>query len=174
MFVHLYTKRESELHLTHLMFNPLNKHPLTLSMLAKITFHEKQLSCIWVMEQILESGFQERVTTLIMEHIVFVNKTPWWAGFAVPVSGLGLILGADVKILQEISLATLHTVFICVCVFLKMEIESGAGLTEEYLYEEVHPKPQALKQAFAKPKGPTGKRGNKRLIKGVGENGEES
>ncbi|XP_060766467.1 twinfilin-2b isoform X2 [Neoarius graeffei] len=56
----------------------------------------------------------------------------------------------------------------------KMEIESGEGLTEEYLYEEVHPKPQALKQAFAKPKGPTGKRGNKRLIKGVGENGEES
>ncbi|KAM9444387.1 twinfilin-2b isoform 3-T3 [Clarias gariepinus] len=56
----------------------------------------------------------------------------------------------------------------------KMEIESGEGLTEEYLYEEVHPKPQAVKQAFAKPKGPTGKRGNKRLIKGVGENGEES
>ncbi|KAF7693378.1 twinfilin-2b isoform X1 [Silurus meridionalis] len=56
----------------------------------------------------------------------------------------------------------------------KMEIESGDSLTEEYLYDEVHPKPQALKQAFAKPNGPTGKRGNKRLIKGVGENGEES
>lgn len=55
-----------------------------------------------------------------------------------------------------------------------MEIDSGESLTEEHLYEEVHPKPQALKQAFAKPKGPTGKRGNKRLIKGVGENGEES
>ncbi|KAK3536417.1 hypothetical protein QTP86_008873 [Hemibagrus guttatus] len=41
----------------------------------------------------------------------------------------------------------------------KMEIDSGESLTEEYLYEEVHPKPQALKQAFAKPKGPTGKRG---------------
>ncbi|XP_062842427.1 twinfilin-2b [Trichomycterus rosablanca] len=56
----------------------------------------------------------------------------------------------------------------------KMEIDSGESLTEEYLYEEVHPKPQTLKQVFAKPKGPTGKRGNKRLIKGAGENGEES
>uniref|UniRef100_A0A3B1K0K2 Twinfilin n=1 Tax=Astyanax mexicanus TaxID=7994 RepID=A0A3B1K0K2_ASTMX len=56
----------------------------------------------------------------------------------------------------------------------KMEIDSGESLTEEYLYEEIHPKPQALKQAFTKPKGPTGKRGNKRLIKGAGENGEES
>lgn len=74
------------------MFKLLNKHSLKLSMSAKITFHEKQLSCIWVMEQILESDFQERMTTLIMEHIVFVNKTPLWAGIAMPVSELGLIL----------------------------------------------------------------------------------
>lgn len=58
--------------------------------------------------------------------------------------------------------------------FLQLEIDSGESLTEENLYEEVHPKPQTLKQVFAKPKGPTGKRGNKRLIKGAGENGEES
>ncbi|XP_076851702.1 twinfilin-2b isoform X2 [Brachyhypopomus gauderio] len=56
----------------------------------------------------------------------------------------------------------------------KMEIDSGEGLTEEYLYEEVHPKPQALKQVFTKPKGPVGKRGNRRVIRGAGENGEES
>lgn len=55
-----------------------------------------------------------------------------------------------------------------------MEIDSGDGLTEDFLYEEVHPMEHALKQAFAKPRGPGGKRGNKRLIKGVGENGEEN
>uniref|UniRef100_A0A3B3BEC8 Twinfilin actin-binding protein 2b n=1 Tax=Oryzias melastigma TaxID=30732 RepID=A0A3B3BEC8_ORYME len=51
----------------------------------------------------------------------------------------------------------------------KMEIDSGDGLTEEFLYEEVHPMEHTLKQAFAKPRGPGGKRGNKRLIKGAGE-----
>ncbi|XP_040015011.1 twinfilin-2-like [Xiphias gladius] len=56
----------------------------------------------------------------------------------------------------------------------KMEIDSGDGLTEDFLYEEVHPIEHTLKQAFAKPRGPGGKRGNKRLIKGTGENGEES
>ncbi|XP_055365200.1 twinfilin-2-like isoform X1 [Betta splendens] len=56
----------------------------------------------------------------------------------------------------------------------KMEIDSGDGLTEDFLYEEVHPMEHTLKQAFAKPRGPGGKRGNKRLIKGGGENGEES
>ncbi|XP_067361342.1 twinfilin-1-like isoform X3 [Channa argus] len=56
----------------------------------------------------------------------------------------------------------------------KMEIDSGDGLTEDFLYEEVHPMEHTLKQAFAKPRGPGGKRGNKRLIKGAGENGEES
>uniref|UniRef100_A0A8C4FSP7 ADF-H domain-containing protein n=1 Tax=Denticeps clupeoides TaxID=299321 RepID=A0A8C4FSP7_9TELE len=56
----------------------------------------------------------------------------------------------------------------------KMEIDSGEGLTEEFLYEEVHPKQSSLKQAFAKPRGPAGKRGNKRLIKGAGENGEDN
>lgn len=51
-----------------------------------------------------------------------------------------------------------------------MEIDSGEGLTEDFLYEEVYPKQHALKQAFTKPKGPTGKRGNKRLIRGAGDN----
>uniref|UniRef100_A0A803SQP8 Twinfilin actin binding protein 2 n=1 Tax=Anolis carolinensis TaxID=28377 RepID=A0A803SQP8_ANOCA len=56
----------------------------------------------------------------------------------------------------------------------KIEIDDGAELTAEFLYDEVHPKQHAFKQAFAKPKGPVGKRGQKRLIKGPGENGEES
>lgn len=56
----------------------------------------------------------------------------------------------------------------------KVEIEDGSELTSEFLYDEVHPKQHAFKQAFAKPKGPAGKRGQKRLIKGPGENGEDS
>ncbi|KAG7472642.1 hypothetical protein MATL_G00111090 [Megalops atlanticus] len=56
----------------------------------------------------------------------------------------------------------------------KMEVDSGEELTAELLYEEIHPKQHAFKQAFAKPRGPAGKRGNKRLIKGPGENGEEN
>uniref|UniRef100_K7GB05 Twinfilin n=1 Tax=Pelodiscus sinensis TaxID=13735 RepID=K7GB05_PELSI len=56
----------------------------------------------------------------------------------------------------------------------KIEIDDGAELTAEFLYDEVHPKQHAFKQAFAKPKGPVGKRGQKRLIKGPGENGEDS
>uniref|UniRef100_A0A8C5I4R2 WD repeat-containing protein 82-like n=1 Tax=Gouania willdenowi TaxID=441366 RepID=A0A8C5I4R2_GOUWI len=56
----------------------------------------------------------------------------------------------------------------------KMEIDSGDGLTEDFLYEEVHPMEHTLKQAFAKPRGPGGKRGNKRLIKREEENGEEN
>uniref|UniRef100_A0A3B5L5E2 Twinfilin actin-binding protein 2b n=1 Tax=Xiphophorus couchianus TaxID=32473 RepID=A0A3B5L5E2_9TELE len=56
----------------------------------------------------------------------------------------------------------------------KMEIDSGDSLTEDFLYEEVHPMEHTLKQAFAKPRGPGGKRGNKRLIKETGENGEEN
>uniref|UniRef100_A0A8C4Z7E8 WD repeat-containing protein 82-like n=1 Tax=Gadus morhua TaxID=8049 RepID=A0A8C4Z7E8_GADMO len=56
----------------------------------------------------------------------------------------------------------------------KMEIDSGDGLTEDFLYEEVHPMEHTLKQAFSKPRGPGGKRGNKRLIKGAEENGDDS
>ncbi|XP_054693910.1 twinfilin-2 isoform X6 [Grus americana] len=62
----------------------------------------------------------------------------------------------------------------CLEIAKKIEIDDGAELTAEFLYEEVHPKQHAFKQAFAKPKGPVGKRGQKRLIKGPGENGEES
>uniref|UniRef100_A0A667WDX3 Twinfilin-1 n=1 Tax=Myripristis murdjan TaxID=586833 RepID=A0A667WDX3_9TELE len=36
----------------------------------------------------------------------------------------------------------------------KLEIDNGDELTSDFLYEEVHPKQHAHKQAFAKPKGP--------------------
>uniref|UniRef100_A0A2D4H2T4 Twinfilin-1 n=1 Tax=Micrurus lemniscatus lemniscatus TaxID=129467 RepID=A0A2D4H2T4_MICLE len=47
----------------------------------------------------------------------------------------------------------------------KIEIDDGDKLTAEFLYEEVHPKQHAHKQSFAKPKGPVGKRGIRRLIR---------
>ncbi|XP_053154355.1 twinfilin-2 isoform X2 [Hemicordylus capensis] len=62
----------------------------------------------------------------------------------------------------------------CLEIAKKIEIDDGGELTAEFLYDEVHPKQHAFKQAFAKPKGPVGKRGQKRLIKGPGENGEDS
>uniref|UniRef100_A0A8D0LB09 Twinfilin actin binding protein 2 n=1 Tax=Sphenodon punctatus TaxID=8508 RepID=A0A8D0LB09_SPHPU len=62
----------------------------------------------------------------------------------------------------------------CLEIAKKIEIDNGAELTAEFLYDEVHPKQHAFKQAFPKPKGPVGKRGQKRLIKGPGENGDDS
>lgn len=57
---------------------------------------------------------------------------------------------------------------------MQLEIDNGDELTEEFLYDEVHPKQHAHKQAFAKPRGPAGKRGHKRLIKGTGETVQNS
>ncbi|CDQ61476.1 twinfilin-1 [Oncorhynchus tshawytscha] len=54
----------------------------------------------------------------------------------------------------------------------KLEIESGEELTGDFLYEEVHPKQHAHKQAFAKPKGPAGKKGGRRITRPPGD-GEE-
>ncbi|XP_013408784.1 twinfilin-1 isoform X2 [Lingula anatina] len=53
----------------------------------------------------------------------------------------------------------------------KLEIDSGEELSEAYLYDELHPKKNIAKQAFAKPKGPAG-RGPKRMTKPRAENGE--
>ncbi|XP_061107857.1 twinfilin-1-like isoform X2 [Conger conger] len=54
----------------------------------------------------------------------------------------------------------------------KIEIENGDDLTGDFLYEEVHPKQHAHKQAFAKPKGPAGKRGGRRMIRPPGNDDE--
>ncbi|CAJ0916744.1 unnamed protein product [Ranitomeya imitator] len=51
----------------------------------------------------------------------------------------------------------------------KLEIDNGDELTPDFLYDEVHPKQHAHKQNFAKPKGPAGKRGIRRLIRGPAE-----
>ncbi|XP_044133006.1 twinfilin-1 [Bufo gargarizans] len=51
----------------------------------------------------------------------------------------------------------------------KIEIDNGDELTSDFLYDEVHPKQHAHKQNFAKPKGPAGKRGIRRIIRGPAE-----
>lgn len=58
--------------------------------------------------------------------------------------------------------------------FLQLEIDDGDELTADFLYDEVHPKQHTHKQAFAKPRGPAGKRGHKRLIKGTEEAVQDS
>ncbi|KAJ8374141.1 hypothetical protein SKAU_G00047210 [Synaphobranchus kaupii] len=55
----------------------------------------------------------------------------------------------------------------------KMEIDDGDELTGDFLYEEVHPKQHAHKQAFAKPRGPAGKRGGRRMIRPPGEDDDD-
>ncbi|XP_037111299.1 twinfilin-1-like [Syngnathus acus] len=55
----------------------------------------------------------------------------------------------------------------------KLEIDNGDDLTGEFMYEEVHPKQHAHKQAFAKPKGPPGKRGGRRITRPPGDGQED-
>ncbi|XP_022081317.1 twinfilin-2-A-like [Acanthaster planci] len=47
----------------------------------------------------------------------------------------------------------------------RIEINSGEVLTEAFLMDEVHPVRNLHRPAFAKPKGPAGKRGQRRLLK---------
>lgn len=47
---------------------------------------------------------------------------------------------------------------------LQLEIDSGKELTEEFLYEEIHPTKNLHRPKFAKPKGPPN-RGPKRITK---------
>lgn len=65
-----------------------------------------------------------------------------------------------------------HFVYLFVHFFslsFQLEIDNGDELTGEFLYEEVHPKQHAHKQAFAKPKGPMGKRGGQRITRAPGD-----
>lgn len=55
----------------------------------------------------------------------------------------------------------------------QLEIDDGDELTSDFLYDEVHPKQHAHKQAFAKPKGPGGKRGGRRITRPPAEREEE-
>ncbi|XP_054632212.1 twinfilin-1-like [Dunckerocampus dactyliophorus] len=56
----------------------------------------------------------------------------------------------------------------------KLEIDSGDDLTSDFMYDEVHPKQHAHKQAFAKPKGPQGKRGGRRITRTPADEQEDN
>uniref|UniRef100_A0A8C4NBW6 ADF-H domain-containing protein n=1 Tax=Eptatretus burgeri TaxID=7764 RepID=A0A8C4NBW6_EPTBU len=47
----------------------------------------------------------------------------------------------------------------------KLEVDSGDELSAENLYEEVHPKKEAPPANFARPRGPPGTRGGRRIIR---------
>uniref|UniRef100_A0A4W4EJM1 Twinfilin n=1 Tax=Electrophorus electricus TaxID=8005 RepID=A0A4W4EJM1_ELEEL len=100
-----------------------------------------------------------------LESVVFIYSMP---GYRCSVKERMLYSSCKSRLLEEVE-QDYH-----IEVVKKMEIESGDELTEQYLYEEVHPKQHAHRQAFAKPRGPAGKRGNKRIIKGAEENGKNS
>lgn len=67
---------------------------------------------------------------------------------------------------------TFKSVLLCFLCVSQLEIDNGDELTSDFMYEEVHPKQHAHKQAFAKPKGPAGKRGGRRITRPPAE-GEE-
>ncbi|XP_061640702.1 twinfilin-2 isoform X1 [Phyllopteryx taeniolatus] len=95
-----------------------------------------------------------------LESVVFIYSMP---GYSCSIKERMLYSSCKSRLLEEVE-KDYH-----LQVTKKLEIDDGDELTEEFLYEEVHPKQHAFRQAFAKPRGPAGKRGHKRLIKGPGE-----
>ncbi|KAJ7998425.1 hypothetical protein DPEC_G00204800 [Dallia pectoralis] len=91
-----------------------------------------------------------------LESVVFIYSMP---GYTVSIKERMLYSSCKIRLLDEVE-KDFH-----LAVAKKVEIDNGDELTEEFLYSEVHPKQHAFKQAFAKPCGPAGKRGSKRLIK---------
>ncbi|XP_067832256.1 twinfilin-2-like isoform X1 [Heptranchias perlo] len=55
----------------------------------------------------------------------------------------------------------------------KVEIDDGAELTAEFLYDEVHPKQHTYQPAFSKPPGPTRTRGGARRMVRTAADGNE-
>ncbi|XP_028260801.1 twinfilin-2 [Parambassis ranga] len=100
-----------------------------------------------------------------LESVVFIYSMP---GYSCSIKERMLYSSCKSRLLDEVE-KDYH-----VEIVKKLEIESGDELTEDFLYDEVHPKQHAHKQAFAKPRGPAGKRGHKRLIKGTGEAVQDS
>ncbi|XP_062419806.1 twinfilin-2 isoform X3 [Pungitius pungitius] len=94
------------------------------------------------------------------ESVVFIYSMP---GYSCSIKERMLYSSCKSRLLEEVE-KDYHLE-----VAKKLEIDDGDELTDEFLYDEVHPKQHAHKQAFAKPRGPAGKRGHKRLIKGTGE-----
>ncbi|KAM3878511.1 twinfilin-2 [Diretmus argenteus] len=100
-----------------------------------------------------------------LESVVFIYSMP---GYSCSIKERMLYSSCKSRLLEEVEKEYRLEVA------KKLEIDDGDELTEDFLYDEVHPKQHAHKQAFAKPRGPAGKRGHKRLIKGTGGSKQES
>lgn len=90
-----------------------------------------------------------------MSSIVFIYSTP---GYNIPVKERMLYSSCKSQFLfsveQELQIQIAK----------KIEISEGSELTEEFLLDELHPKKNIARQAFAKPRGPSN-RGPRRMIR---------
>uniref|UniRef100_A0A8C6P6A7 WD repeat domain 82 n=1 Tax=Nothobranchius furzeri TaxID=105023 RepID=A0A8C6P6A7_NOTFU len=98
-----------------------------------------------------------------LESVVFIYSMP---GYSCSIKERMLYSSCKSRLLEEVE-RDYH-------LEIAKKVTEAVKLTAEFLYEEVHPKQYAHKQAFAKPRGPAGKRGHKRLIKGTGESIHDS
>ncbi|XP_044271825.1 twinfilin [Tribolium madens] len=89
-----------------------------------------------------------------MENIVFIYSMP---GYNCPIKERMLYSSCKNPLTDTITSLGLEIVK-------KLEIDSGSELTEDFLYEEIHPTKNLHRPKFAKPKGPPN-RGPKRMTK---------
>ncbi|XP_034824592.1 twinfilin [Maniola hyperantus] len=89
-----------------------------------------------------------------MESIVFIYSMPGYSCSIKERMMYSSCKGQFLEIIEKIG----------VVVAKRLEIDDGKELTEEYLYDEIHPKRNLHRPAFAKPKGPPN-RGAKRITK---------
>lgn len=90
-----------------------------------------------------------------MSSIVFIYSTP---GYNIPVKERMLYSSCKSRFLSSLEQQ------LQLDIAKKVEISEGSELTEEYLLDELHPKKNIARQAFAKPKGPSN-RGPRRMIR---------
>ncbi|XP_002738571.1 twinfilin-1-like [Saccoglossus kowalevskii] len=91
-----------------------------------------------------------------MESVVFIYTMP---GYSCPIKERMLYSSCKSSVAEVIE-QRLGTEIVK-----KIEVDDPNDLTEEFIYEEVHPKKTIVKPKFAKPKGPGG-RGPRRMAKG--------
>ncbi|XP_035676403.1 twinfilin-1-like isoform X1 [Branchiostoma floridae] len=92
------------------------------------------------------------------ESVVFIYSMP---GYKCSIKERMLYSSCKAPLLDQ----TEHSIGITVSK--KVEIDDGAELTEEFLMDELHPKKNAYREKFARPQGPAGKRGPRRMIRGA-------
>ncbi|XP_041976649.1 twinfilin [Aricia agestis] len=89
-----------------------------------------------------------------MESIVFIYSMPGYSCTIKERMMYSSCKGQFLEIIEKLGLEIVK----------RLEIDDGKELTEEYLFDEIHPKRNLHRPAFAKPKGPPN-RGAKRITK---------